>query len=324
MAKYLIVLVSLTTFLVTGCNTSGDARTPAKTAKKSELRILHAGSLSIPFKEVAKAFMSKYPQYDVLLESHGSRTCARQISQLGRPADVMGSADSQVIRDMLMPQHAGYCIDFATNEMVIMYNEKSKYNDTIHQSNWYQILLKPGVQYGHSEPNSDPCGYRTLFTWQLAQKYYNSPNLYHRLREKMPKRNLRPKAVDLIALLDAGELDYIFIYRSVAEQHRSPFLVLPDEINLKSTQNAGFYQTATVKLTGKKPGQWVEQKGAPMVYGVTVPKNAPNPEGGTRFVAFLLAEEGRQIMKNNGQPPIHPPHIDHKEQLPLRLQSIFQ
>ena len=135
-----------------------------------EIRILHAGSLSRPFKDVSRAFMKKYPQYNVKLEAHGSRTCARQITELNRPADVMGSADSQVILDMLMPEHADYCIDFATNEMIIMFNEKSSYHKEITASNWHEILLKPDVQYGHSDPNSDPCGYRTHFTWQLAEK----------------------------------------------------------------------------------------------------------------------------------------------------------
>ena len=117
---------------------------------------------------MAQTFMKKYPQYHVLLEAHGSRTCARQITDLKRQVDVMGSADSAVIRNLLMPEYADFCIDFTTNEMVIMYTPKSQYADAIHADNWYEILLKPEVQYGHSDPNADPCGYRAVLTWQLA------------------------------------------------------------------------------------------------------------------------------------------------------------
>ncbi len=50
----------------------------------------------------------------------------------------------------------------------------------IDAGNWHEILLRPDVQYGHSDPNSDPCGYRSLLTWQLAEKYYKIENLVYR------------------------------------------------------------------------------------------------------------------------------------------------
>jgi len=291
---------------------------------RSEIRVIHAGSLSMPFKEMAEAFMKRHPQYNVLLEAHGSRTCARQITDLKRQMDVMASADSAVIREMLMPEYADYCIDFTTNEMALMYTAKSKYAGKINANNWYQILLKPGVEYGHSDPNSDPCGYRSLLTWQLAEKHYKVKNLYNKLKEKMPKKNLRPKEVDLIALLEGGELDYIFIYRSVAQQHHAKHVIFPDEINLKSPAMTDLYKTVSLKITGKKPGQWVTVYGAPMVYGITIPKNAPNLQGGIEFISFILSPQGQEIMKKNGQPEILPPLVDNKNKLPEKLKTYFR
>ncbi|HDP93937.1 MAG TPA: tungstate ABC transporter substrate-binding protein WtpA [Candidatus Aminicenantes bacterium] len=298
---------------------------------KSEIttmHVLHAGSLSVPFREAAAAFMAENPGIKVRLEAHGSRTAARQISDLGRQAEVMASADSQVIRNLLIPEHAHWCIDFATNEMVIMYREDSRYSREINADNWYRILLREGVQYGHSDPNADPCGYRTVMTWQLAARYYAikdplARNLDEKLRAAMPLRNLRPKEVDLIAMLEAGELDYIFIYRSVAEQHRAPFLILPDEINLKSPHQAQRYATVSVRLSGNAPGEWIEMRGTPMVYGVTLPRNAEHPALGVRFIAFLLGKEGRRIMSRNGQSSISPPRVDYPERLPRKLAELL-
>jgi molybdate/tungstate transport system substrate-binding protein len=312
--------VQVISFFFSFCSPSG--KEPVENPRV--IRVLHAGSLSIPFKEMAQAFIKEYPRYNVLLEAHGSRACARRITDLKRRVDVMASADSAVIRNLLMPEYADFCIDFTTNEMVIMYMLNSQYADNIHADNWYEILLKPEVQYGHSDPNADPCGYRAVLTWRLAEKHYKIEGLYNQLTEKMPAKNIRPKEVDLIALLEAGELDYIFIYRSVAEQHLAKYIILPDEINLKSAQWASFYQTASLKITGKKPGEWMQKKGAPMVYGITMPKNSPNPEGGIKFISFVLGKKGQEIMKRNGQPEIIPPHVDNREKLPEALRKYFK
>lgn len=290
---------------------------------QTEILVLHAGSLSVPFKDMGRAFMNRYPQVEVKLEAYGSRTAARQISDLGRRAEVMASADSAVIHNLLQPEHAGFCIDFAANEMVLMYSGKSRYKDSLTAADWYEVLLKADVQYGHSDPDSDPCGYRAVLAMKLAEKYYRVPGLYRRLKEKMPRKNIRPKEVDLIALLEAGELDYIFIYRSVARQHRAPYLVFPDEINLKSAELAHWYGSVSVEISGKSPAERSKKNGAPMIYGITLPKNARYPRWGVRFIDFVLGEEGRRIMARNGQPQLAPPRVDRYDQLPEPLKHYF-
>jgi len=269
-----------------------------------KLIIFHAGSLSIPFREMAKAFEGRYPGVEVIREAAGSRTCARKISDLGRPADIMASADYTVIENLLIPKYAAWNISFATNEMAIMYRPDSKYAKEINGQNWYRILLRKDVEYGHSDPNSDPCGYRSQLVWQLAEKYYQVPGLYEKLKAGCPARNVRPKETDLIALLEAGELDYLFIYKSVAMQHHMPFVNLPVNINLASSEYAGFYNRASTKISGKTPGSFIVKKGKPMVYGITIPKNAPHRERAVQFISFLLGPEGREIMRRNGQEPL--------------------
>ena len=112
-------------FLVIALGCGGKRSGEPFSGVEQEIYILHAGSLSVPFKEMAAEFKKKNPNYSVKLEAHGSRTCARQITDLGRAVDVMASADSTVIRNLLMPDFADFCIDFTTNEMAIMYNKKS-------------------------------------------------------------------------------------------------------------------------------------------------------------------------------------------------------
>jgi molybdate/tungstate transport system substrate-binding protein len=299
------------------------AGTNCRNEHNAELNIIHAGSLSVPFKQAAEAFMEKYPEVQVKLESHGSVTCARRIIDLGQKVDVFGSADSAVIRDMLIPEHASYCIDFAVNEMVIMYRPESLSAKRIDADNWINILLDSDVEYGHSDPDSDPCGYRTLLAWQLAEIYYERPGLYADLQENIPPSNIRPKEVDLLALLETGELDYIFIYRSVAKQHGGLYLELPPEINLGSPELADYYRQASLEIQGETPDEKITRVGAPMVYGLTVLKNAPQPEWAVRFAGFILGPEGSRIMETNGQPVIEPPRVDHFKNLPADLREFF-
>jgi molybdate/tungstate transport system substrate-binding protein len=291
--------------------------------EKKELLVLHAGSLSVPFKQMADAFMKEHPDVKVINEAHGSRVCARQITELGSKADVMGSADSAVIRTLLIPDYADYCIDFTTNEMVIMYEKGREFTPPLTMDNWYELLISGNYQYSHSEPNADPCGYRARLCWQLAEKYYKVPGLYEKLIANCPEKNIRSKEVDLLALLEAGELDMIFIYRSVAQQHDGGYLILPDEINLKTMEHSDFYSHAEIELTGSKPGETIVRKGAPMVYGITVPKTAASPELGTAYVEFVLSKKGRDIMAANGQPEIVPPLVDNKDALPGELKAFF-
>ncbi len=271
------------------------------------LVIFHAGSLSIPFREICGAFNERYPDVKIYREAAGSRTCARKITDLHKPCDVMASADYTVIDNLLIPDFAQWNISFATNEMAIMYRPDSAFAEEIDGDNWFDILLRQGVSYGHSDPNADPCGYRSQLVWQLAEKYYKKPGLYQALREHCPPRNIRPKETDLIALLEAGELDYLFIYRSVCEQHHMPFVILPDQINLKSAKYADFYRQAEIRITGRRPGRFITKTGKPMVYGITVCSGAPNRRAAELFVAFVTGPEGRKIMRENGQPPVCPP-----------------
>jgi len=290
---------------------------------KEQVVIFHAGSLSVPFSEIEKKFEAKYPEYDVVREAAGSRACARKITDLHKKADIMASADYKVIDNLLKPNYAKFNALFATNEMVIAYTSKSKYANEINSNNWTDILLKPEVKVGHSNPNLDPCGYRTMLIAKLAGIYYNKPffnelfgygDYYTPGEENTNKVVVRPKETDLLGLLEVGAFDYLFIYKSVAIQHNLKFITLPPQISLKSKKYASFYKQATFKVTGKKPGTFIVKRGAPMVYGITIVQNENenlpiNKKGAVLFFKFVLSPIGQEIMKKNGQGVITPPII---------------
>jgi molybdate/tungstate transport system substrate-binding protein len=159
-------------------------------------------------------------------------------------------------------------------------------------------------------------------TFQLAEKQYDIPGLAAKLTEKDGQKYIRPKETDLLALLEAGEIDYLFIYRSVGEQHSLNLLLLPDEVNLKRAELADLYATATVELTGKEPGEFITQTGAPMVYGITMPFKAEQQEMALAYIALLLSPEGQAIMEGNGQPSINPAYCEQYDALPDMLKPL--
>ncbi|MCP4376436.1 MAG: tungstate ABC transporter substrate-binding protein WtpA [bacterium] len=314
MRVFLTVMLAVVVLTVTFCGCQRE-----KGEESQYLVIFHAGSLSVPLREVSAEFMKANPHITVRPEAAGSRDCARKISDLNKLCDVMASADYTVVENFLMPDHANFNIRLATNEMAIAYTEKSKRADEITSKNWTDILMADDVIFGRADPNRDPCGYRSVMTIQLAEKKFKSPGLADKMLNKKGQQ-IRPKETDLLSLLEAGEIDYLFIYRSVAKQHKLKTLFLSDEVNLKSPELTELYKTATIKITGKKPGEFITKKGQPMVYSVTIPKNAPNRKAAEAYVAFLLSDKGKAIMEANGQPSPRPAITDGFENLPESLK----
>jgi molybdate/tungstate transport system substrate-binding protein len=293
-----------------------------------ELKIFHAGSLSVPFGEMEKAFEAKHPGIDVQREGGGSTKMARMISEVGKPADIMASADYVVIDKNLIPKFATWNARFASNRMVLCYTADSRYADEINGENWYEVLQRDGVSWGHSDPDLDPCGYRSLMVLQLAEKFYDKPGLYRNLLANRPEKNIRPKSVELISLLQSGNMDYAWEYRSVAVQHDLRFVELDDHINLGNYRMDPFYKQAKVEVAGKKPGETVTRTGKSITYGVTMIDDAPNPEAAELFLSYLFDPDGGlAILDKMGQPPFEPVRVptgDMKQAMPGQLQSLVE
>ena len=302
--------------------------TSAIAGPSGKLTMFHAGSLSVPLAAMEKAFEAKYPGVDLQREPAGSQKCARKITDVGKPCDIMASADYKVIDKLLIPGYADWNIRFATNQLVLCYTDKSAYADKVNVDNWYEILQKKDVVWGHSDPNLDPCGYRSLMVIQLAEKALKKPGLYKKLLANRPKENVRPKSVELISLLQTGNMDYAWEYLSVAVQHGLKYIVLPDEINLGNYKYDNVYKQAFVEVTGKKPGTHMIIKGKSCTYGVTMIKEAPNPEAAMAFLEYMLDPKGGlKILKEMGQPPFIPcrvPTAEMKKALPEALQKLVE
>ena len=278
--------------LLTGCG--GREHSPA-----NRIVVFNAGSLAIPIRAALDSFAAR-EHVTIAQENAGSLETARKLTELGHIPDVIALADYEVFPRYLMPTQVEWYLDFARNRMVLAYTQKSRFADAITPDNWWKIVQRAGVQVGRSDPNLDPNGYRTLLTMQLAATYYGVPAMYDSLLAHAPENNVRPKEADLVGLVQAGEMDYIWSYESLASAAGLRYVQLPPAIDLSSPSDSARYATAQVRVRGKSPGDSVTFHGQPIVYALSIPKNAPHPDLAERFVAYLISGEGAGIMRATG------------------------
>ena len=274
---------------------------------RGPLVVYNAGSLARPVRAALDSFAARtgvaFEQ-----ENAGSLETARKLTELGKIPDVIALADHEVFPQLLVPEQTSWYVQFARNRMVLMYDENSRHASDITPDNWREVVLRPGVQIGRADPNLDPAGYRSLMAMQLAELHYDEPGLAQRLLEASPERNVRPKEVDLVGLLQAGELDYVWIYESVARGTGLPFVQLPSEVDLGTAADSTLYDSAVVPVQGKGLGDTIMLRGSPIIYAFSIPSRAPHPDLAREFAEFLLGD-GKRIMRNASLPVLDTPVV---------------
>ena len=344
-AYQIIAFITIISIIIIGGITTG-----ALWKNRITIKVFHAGSLTLPLERIKARFEQDFANYrppgsivvysvEVHLESAGSVECVRKITELGKKADVLAVADYTLIPGMMMPNYASWYLMFARNRIVIAYTNESRYHDEINSTNWYQILNRTDVRWGFSNPNLDPCGYRTMMVIQLAELKYNNSRIFEDLVESHsairsvevsgqyriicpedpkpdPERiKIMAKSVELIALLEEGGLDYAFEYLSVAVQHNLNYIELPKSIDLSDiTLEDSLYHKVIVQLIDGVV------YGKSIVYGITIPKNAPNRELAEYFVKYVIDEFGRRVFDGMGQPPIIPALAYNYTEVPSMLK----
>jgi molybdate/tungstate transport system substrate-binding protein len=317
--EILISILIIASLLIAGCSQPADEKTP--------LKVIAAGSLMAPFAQAEQEFEAAHPGVDVQVEGHGSIQVIRQVTDLHRTADVVAVADESLIPDLMYRPMEGsdqnytdWYLPFATNEMVITYTNKSQYHEEITPENWYQILQRPDVRVGFSNPMLDAAGYRALMVMQLAEEEFGDPMLFERIiadhfpstitvlgtgnattitlpeiiRPSDDHVVIRDGSIYLLSLLQAGGIDYAIEYKSVAEAMGLPYITLPYSINLGSEKYADQYGNVTVvlgfprfsTLGSKRTGRFI-------VYAMTIPANAPHPEMAREFIDYIANQSAK-------------------------------
>jgi molybdate/tungstate transport system substrate-binding protein len=357
MRKFFAILLVLS-LLGLGLGSCNSQQAGATQVEKIPVVVFAAGSLIIPFGDIEKAFEAKYPNIDVLAEYHGSIQVMRHATELHEPIDVVATADVSLI-PMLMyaanvPEtgkpYANWYINFASNHLALAYNADSKYANEISADNWAEVIARPDVKTGIADPRFDASGYRALMAYALSEIANKNYGLFGpmfddqftfpvtifrgdelttitvpEVLETKPNAHviLRGASIELIALLESGDLDYAFEYESVIQQHGLKMLSLPAEVNLGEQNFEELYKQVQVNLDFKRFATVKPQfRGERIGYAITVPANAPHPNEAALFIAFLLSPEGRSILEADHHPMFETFIADGYKNLPPVLQAV--
>lgn len=265
--------------------------------------VLYAGSLGAVMDRGLAPAAERVTGYGIQGEGHGSVAAARMIRDRLRSPDVFVSADPAVNVSVLMGRKNRDLVDwyltFAAADLVIAYNPQSRFKDDFEQVRagkvpWYEVVAKPGVKLGRTDPNLDPKGYRALFLFELAERYYRRPGLVALLGTPTNPAQIFPEP-ELLIRMESGQLDAAVFYRHEVVAHRLPFIELPDEVNQSNPRLSSLYRERTFTTD-----RGMTVTAVPILFTITIPTTVRNAPGAVAFVRFMLSEAGREVLQQHG------------------------
>lgn len=253
--------------------------------------VLYAGSLvSLMEKQVGPAFAkSSGDSYQGF--GAASQEVANAVKGKVRAGDVFISASPTVNASLEGAANGGWVswyATFATAPLLIGYNANSRFATALKTQPWYDVLRKPGIKVGMTDPKLDPKGELTVTALQAAQQAYGLPSTF--AASIVDKAAVFPEQ-DLVGRLEAGQLDVGFFYSNEATPAHIPTVSLG-----KVHENATFT--------------------------VTVLNHAKDATAGAAFVHYLLTTA--KPMLSAGGLHLTPPTVaGDRSAVPSSLRSLF-
>ena len=234
------------------------------------------------------------------LEMHGRAQGSNALAQLIvgesiRP-DVFIPVTPGPMLTVLRAGKAELAQPIARTEMVIAYSPRSRFAPKLDaaargKQNWWEILQEPELRFGRTDPITDPQGRNIIFSMMLAAKMYKHPDLV----EKVLGPTINEKQIfsepTVEARLQSGQLDAASAYKIQPGPFNLPYISLAKEINLSGENVRTEHPDVVLKIGGKT------YTPEPLIYYVTVLKDAPNAKGANAFTEWLKGSEAQGIFR---------------------------
>lgn len=266
-------------------------------------------------------------------KSGGSFADAGQIAA-GAPDDIFVSVSlSATGPTYLKNLSSNWAVNFASDQMVVAYSNATKAgapavrvidtaqralstNATSDWDSFFASITSGNVKLGISNPVSDPAGLRGWLVLEAAGYLYATGNqqAYTSAALRTGANVTGPDAAALVASLQSGQIQFLFIYRSSAIAHHLGYLSLDRHVNLSDPDLAAFY--SQFKYTDSAG----TSAAAPILLVVTVPLSSLNQAEAIQFVEYVVRNAGS--LAPYGLTVFSQPRLFHNVAPPQEIQSL--
>jgi molybdate/tungstate transport system substrate-binding protein len=239
------------------------------------------------------------------VKSGGSFADANQIAA-GAPDDVFISvALSATGPAYLKSLSSNWAIGLASDQMVLAYsnstsqsslggtiiakgNAAAKSNTTSDWNTFFTSLTSGNFKIGISDPVADPAGLRGWLVLEAAGLLYSNGSQEAYVTPLLQaKANVTgAHAAALVAPLQSGQLQFLFLYKSAAVADHLDFLSLDRRVNLGDPTLGSFYSKVSYKDSAGVTA------GAPIILCITVPLSSANSSEALQFVQYVVKNSG--------------------------------
>ena len=304
-------------------------------ASGGTLSVIGAGSLAPILPSLAQDFANATPGVSAPLAAElyeGSTAAASALTLPNQPYDLFVAADFRVIPQHLEPPTAtvaGWEAVFAADPLVLAYEPGASGLSGINGTNWYQKIVGPGVTLGVANASSDPLGANAIFALELTDELTHQDGAFygHFFQGGMGALATPTSAAKYVSetvaatALSTGEVSTFLIYQSYAEVDHLTYVALNSSVNLGAYDPTDVARYAAVNTTVLSGTSTEVKRGAPVLFALTVPNNAPDLAVGVAFAAFLLSNATAATWAADGFVPLAPLWTDQPAHLPAALSG---
>ena len=264
------------------------------------------------------------------VKSGGSFADAGQIAA-GAPDDVFISvALSATGPGYLKNESSNWAVGFASDQMVLAYSNGTTAakvvslgetadasNSTSDWNSFFTSLTNGSVKVGIADPVADPAGLRGWLVLEAAGFLYGGGNLsaYETPLLRATSNVTGTHAAALVVPLQAGQIQFLFIYKSTAIADHLGYIALDRHINLGDPSLGGFYSkfgyTDSAGTTS----------GSPIILCITVPLSSRSTVEALQFVQYVVKNAG--TLSSYGLQPFAPAKLYSNTTPPAAVSALL-
>ncbi|PKK90229.1 MAG: hypothetical protein CVV64_10910 [Candidatus Wallbacteria bacterium HGW-Wallbacteria-1] len=270
-------------------------------AEAARVEIFVEDSLLPAINAVAEEFRKIRPECQIILEPSSSKMAVRKIVDMGRVPDILITRGIYLIQtEGITPDYSPFFIQFARDRLVIAFTDASTGGSGITETAWPAMLSQKKARFGRVSRDSDPLGVYTDFMASLmtAMKLWPaevSPEIW---AKSFSRDQNRVDPLDLVRQLETGNMDYAFIYSSLAQSHRLKTLELPSPANL-GVESLSWKEGRDGSVDLSVAGRRFRVPASPIYAVACVMSESAHPKSSAAFIRYLVGDGQKHLAAGN-------------------------